>query len=235
MTINTSEEVDDVIFRGLHRLSAVFKVEYIEHQWLARVRLSTDVEVTWAKQSQHRGSNTDDREFTPNENNFDLIDGIGQLDLCEEEPYVGQVCWDGCFKSTSTAAYVRFTPRSFANSSFTDRLQSWAWPYLAPHPRVLHLMCTAGPNLMFFIGGLPQPVSDVLEWLRFDRECCALAYDDHQQLCFAIALQASALLPSHHRPTPFPTRTRRCQLLPAGGRSPKACSTCTGMESSTWT
>jgi hypothetical protein len=245
MTLNISREIDDEAapadlkrmvnndgsIHGLHKLSAVLKVTQVEHQWLARVRLRSELSNFEAQANQGNNSNAEDRKFTPKDSDFDLIHAVEQLDICGDEPYVWQVCWDGCLDNT--AAYVRFTPRSFE----ADRLESWAWPYLSPHPRVLHVMCTAGSNLTFFIGGLPRPVSDVLEWLRFDSECCALAYEDHQHLCLAISLQASAFLLPHPRPPcrPFQVRSRRCRLPPAGGRWRRACSTCTARASSTST
>ena len=72
----------------------------------------------------------------------------------------------------------------------SDRRETWAWPYLAPHPRIVQIVCTAGPKLIFSDVSSTDSISDVREWLQSDDMCRNLPFEELQHLCFSITIQA---------------------------------------------
>jgi hypothetical protein len=174
-------EVYDVIVlaSGIQSKEGLFdcawKFEAQKNPWLSKIRFVEHGD----PRHEAREARTGNQDSDKNTSSAD-----GSAVISDFSAGVRPVFCDGC----DATLLLRLVP----GCRCADRRDAWAWPYVAPHPRIVHVVCTAGPKLVFFDAGCASPVCDVHAWLQSDPACCALPLPEFQHLCFAIAVQASA-------------------------------------------
>ena len=164
-------------------LGCALSYEAEENKWLKRIQVAVSIDCEGSTLTNHNDEKVEDYSLSKRDKSKQYMNLNTEEYLAPKKivPNLRQVAWDGC----TTTLFVRLAP----GCRCTDRRETWAWPYIAPHPRIVPFVSTAGPNLIFFNGGVTAPIADVRLWLQTDASCCQLSIAEFQHLCFSVTLQ----------------------------------------------